>query len=73
MALASLIGFIRTALTILLLLYVFRLLVRLFFPFLLKKTLEKHKHSFNKTKNTSDNQKKTKKKVGEYIDFEEID
>ena len=90
---ASFIGFIRTLFYIIAFYYVFKFLVRLFLPLVLKKVVEKaganfeqqHKKSqdssWNKTQSSGDiyyqptsakNPKETKK-VGDYVDYEEID
>jgi hypothetical protein len=90
---ASFIGFIRTLFYILAFYYVFKFLVRLFLPFVLKKVVEKaganfeqqqqkaQDSSWNKTQSSGDiyyqptsskNPKETKK-VGDYVDYEEID
>jgi len=88
---ASLSGLIRTVFIILLVWYVFKLLLRLFAPYLIKKIIQKAGTSFSKNyqqqfqtgqnkyqKNTSDSfsarkKYRSNKKIGEYIDYEEIE
>lgn len=90
---ASFIGFIRTLFYIIAFYYVFKFLIRLFLPFVLKKVVEKAGNNFeqqrNKTEDTSWNKThsagdiyyqpshsknpKETKKVGDYVDYEEID
>jgi len=88
---ASLNGFIRTVFIILLVWYVFKLLLRLFAPYLIKKIIQKAGTSFRKNyqqqfqneqnkhqKNTFDSfstrkKYRSNKKIGEYIDYEEIE
>ncbi|AWG23410.1 DUF4834 domain-containing protein [Flavobacterium faecale] len=90
---ASFAGFFRTLLYIIAFYYVFRFLVKLFLPLVLKKVVEKagsnfdqqrqnaQDNSWNKTQSSNDiyyqptqskNPKETKK-VGDYVDYEEID
>ncbi|MCW2119735.1 DUF4834 family protein [Flavobacterium sp. 7A] len=90
---ASFMGFIRTLFYILAFYYVFKFLVKLFLPLVLKKVVEKaganfdqqqqrtQDTSWNKTQSSNDiyyqptnskNPKETKK-VGDYVDYEEID
>lgn len=87
---ASLGGFLRTLLLIVVLYYVFRFVVKYLFPLLIYKAAKKAEQNFQQrqqdfynqhtnhytksTKQTKESGKpKEKKKVGEYIDFEEID
>ncbi len=83
---ASIPGFVRTLLWILAFYYIFKFLARLFFPILVKKAVEKAEEQFkqqyqNQTNSAdfnpnatpkSDKPRETKK-VGEYIDYEEIE
>jgi hypothetical protein len=83
---ASFNGFIKIIFYILVFYYVFKFLARLFLPILAKKVVEKASQQFQqqhnpqqqqdnyqkKTTSTSDKPKE-KKKVGEYVDFEEIE
>lgn len=82
-------NFLRTLLIILLVYYVFKFLVKLFAPHLMRKAVEKMQKKYNKQYQASKKpdvkvgetviDKKPNKKdgsndsVGEYIDFEEID
>lgn len=83
---ASLPGFVRTLLWILAFYYIFKFLARLFFPILVKKAVERAEEQFkqhyqNQTHSTDFNSNATPKsdkpretkKVGEYIDYEEIE
>lgn len=90
---ASFSGFVRTLFYILAFYYIFRFLVRLFFPIVVKKVVEKagenfqkqyqqaQGNSWQKTPNNDEiiidtaNVKKTRetKKVGDYVDYEEIE
>lgn len=83
---ASVPGFIRTILVIVGIYYAFKILVRFFMPFLLRKIVQKAEKNFNQQKNnpnqntaqsqnttTSFEKPKVKKQVGEYIDYEEVD
>jgi len=88
---ASLSGFIKTVFVILLIWYVFKLLLRVFAPYLMKKMMQKAGTNFRKNyeqqfqteqnkhqKNTSDSfstrkKYRSNKKIGEYIDYEEIE
>jgi hypothetical protein len=83
---ASFNGVIKIMLYSLAFYYVFKFLARLFLPILAKKVVEKASQQFqqqhnpqqqqdnyqHKTTSTSDKPKE-KKKVGEYVDFEEIE
>lgn len=85
---ASFSGFIETICYILMFYYVFKFLARLLLPIMVKKVVEKAGQNFqqqyqnqqnpNQREDVSnDNLKSSKpretKKVGEYVDFEEID
>lgn len=90
---ASFSGFIKTLFYMIVFYYIFRFLVRLFFPIVVKKVVEKASENFQnqyqQSQNTSwrkktdnneiiidtANAKKTRetKKVGDYVDYEEID
>ena len=83
---ASIPGFVKTLLWILAFYFIFKFLARLFFPVLIKKAVQKAEEQFkqqyqNQTNSTdfnsnvtpkSDKPRETKK-VGEYIDYEEIE
>lgn len=80
---ASFVGFFRTLLIIVLIYYVIKFLARLFMPILLRKMVQKAEQNFKQHTNqqqepsTASKSKfenpKTKKQVGEYIDYEEVD
>jgi hypothetical protein len=83
---ASLISTLRTILIIVVCWYVFKFILRLLAPFLMKKMAEKmsrsmHQSFDNQTQRNQEAQNnstqtkpnKESKKVGEYIDFEEIE
>jgi hypothetical protein len=90
---ASFSGFIKTLFYILAFYYIFRFLVKLFFPIVVKKVVEKASENFQKQyqqsqgnswKKTANNEeiiidtanaKKSRetKKVGDYVDYEEIE
>ena len=83
---ASIPGFVRTLLWIVAFYYIFKFLARLFFPILVKKAVEKAEEQFkqqyqNQTNSTDFNpnanpkgdKPRETKKVGEYIDYEEIE
>jgi hypothetical protein len=83
---ASLPGFVRTLLWILAFYYIFKFLARLFFPILVKKAVQRaeeqfkqqHQNQSNSTHYNQENSPKSDKpretkKVGEYIDYEEIE
>lgn len=84
---ASVVGFLRTILIIIGIYYAIKFLARLFMPFLMRKMIQKAEKNFqeqqqfytNQQQQKSDSNSKTKKqapatkKVGEYIDFEEIE
>jgi hypothetical protein len=88
MEMASFIGFIETLCYILFFYYVFKFLARLFFPYMVKKVVEKAGQNFQEQYknqknqnynqdpnpgNTSNSKPRETKKVGEYVDFEEIE
>ena len=81
-------GFIETLFYILFFYYVFKFLARLFLPYMVKKVVEKagqnfqkqHQNQQNKSNtqesnpiNPTDSKPRENKKVGEYVDFEEIE
>ena len=85
---ASFSGFIETICYILMFYYVFKFLARLLLPLMVKKVVEKAGQNFQqqyqnqqnpnnqeeKVSNTSTSSKpRETKKVGEYVDFEEIE
>lgn len=85
---ASVPGFLRTILIILLIYYGFKVLTRLFAPFLMKfvakKAEERFGNQYNKQQESQKkegevtidkvpNTKSSNKNVGDYIDYEEID
>jgi hypothetical protein len=83
---ASLISALRTILIIILCWYIFKFILRLLAPFLIKKMAEKMTKSMNQTfdnqtrrnqdfqdRDSKEHPPKKSKKVGEYIDFEEIE
>jgi hypothetical protein len=80
---ASVPGFLRTLLIIIAFYYIFKFLIRLLLPYLLKKMAQKAAQQMNQqapfsnqqTQNqqTKSNTPPVKKKVGEYIDYEEIE
>ncbi|MSP85690.1 MAG: DUF4834 family protein [Flavobacteriaceae bacterium] len=85
---ASFSGFIETICYILMFYYVFKFLARLLLPIMVKKVFEKAGQNFKKqyqNQQNSDNQEekvsntstatkpRENKKVGEYVDFEEIE
>lgn len=88
---ASLYGFVRTILIILLVYYGIKILSRIFAPYLMrymsKKMQQKFEGQFRQQQNQTQQQKEgetvidkvpnressSNKKVGEYIDYEEID
>ncbi len=82
---ASFNGFLKTVLYMIAFYYIFKFLFRLFFPIVIKKVVKKAEEQFkqqyqNQTddfntttqKPNSDKPKETKK-VGDYIDYEEIE
>lgn len=90
---ASFTGFIKTLFYILAFYYIFKFLVKLFLPFLLKKVVQKAGENFQQQQQRSqstswdksqmndevifntknDKNPRETKKVGEYVDYEEID
>lgn len=85
---ASFAGLIKAIFYIILFYYVFKFLMRIFLPILLKKAAQKASQSFNNQQqsyNSSTNTRETfqprqnqdkpkeREKVGEYVDFEEIE
>ncbi len=85
---ASFSGILRTILYIFAFYYIFKFLARIFFPILIKKAVEKAGQNFNQQQQSyqqyttnndeviydtrKENYPKSTKKVGEYIDFEEL-
>lgn len=77
-------GLIRFLAILVIIYYVLKILARIFFPIIAKKVVKKAEEQFkqhqnqynqqnqNTTTSTSDLPKE-KKKVGEYIDYEEVD
>ncbi len=81
---ASFTGFIKTLFWIIVVYYAFRLIVRLLLPYAMKKVVDKATTQFQNQQRAyqeqqyqstaQQNQKpRETKKVGEYVDFEEID
>lgn len=83
---ASFTGFVRTILIILLVLLFLRVVTRILLPYALKYLAKKSEEHINRkfsefqqgntqqqTEPKQSSRKQEKKKVGEYIDFEEID
>ena len=82
---ASFQGLIRTILIFIVVYYAFKIAIRFLMPYLAKKMVQKAEKQFreaqgfnpyqqaNQTQNNAKSPKKDAKKVGEYIDFEEID
>lgn len=82
---ASVPGFIRTILIIILIYYAFKILARIFLPFLMRKMMQKAGENLQKQAEHFQQQQnqqhttpkqdmpKSKKQVGEYVDFEEVD
>jgi hypothetical protein len=88
MEMASFAGFIETLFYILFFYYVFKFLARLFLPYMVKKVVEKAGQNFQQQHQNQQNNSNTQesnpinpidskprenKKVGEYVDFEEIE
>jgi len=88
MEMASFAGFIETLFYILMIYYVFKFLARLFLPYMVKKVGEKAGQNFQQhyqkqqnpptsqdsnPVNSTDSKPRENKKVGEYVDFEEIE
>ena len=84
MEMASAWGFVRTLLIIILCYYAFKFLMRIFAPILMQKAVSKMQQKMqeqyrqqqeqqqDKTSQSQQSMPKEKKKVGEYIDYEEI-
>lgn len=86
---ASFLNFLETLLIIILIYYALKFLGRLFFPIMVKSVVEKAQENFQQQQqnyqrnqnnqsdfvntNTKSDKPREKKKVGEYIDYEEID
>lgn len=81
---ASIPGFIRTLLIIIFIYYAIKILARLFLPFLMRKMMQKAGENLNRQAQQFQQQQQqqsapkkemptSKKKVGEYVDFEEVD
>ena len=81
---ASAWGFVRTLLIIILCYYAFKFLMRIFAPILMQKAVNKMQQKMqeqyrqqqeqqqDRTSQSQQSMPKEKKKVGEYIDYEEI-
>ena len=84
MEMASAWGFVRTLLIIILCYYAFKFLMRIFAPILMQKAVSKMQQKMqeqyrqqqeqqqDRTSQSQQSMRKEKKKVGEYIDYEEI-
>ncbi len=84
MEMASAWGFVRTLLIIILCYYAFKFLMRIFAPILMQKAVSKMQQKMQEqyrqqqeqqqdsTSQSQQSMPKEKKKVGEYIDYEEI-
>lgn len=83
MEMASFSGFLRTLGIIVLVYYLFKFAMRIFAPIIMQKAVNKmqekmqnqYKQQQDQHSNTASSQKempKEKKKVGEYIDYEEV-
>ncbi len=84
MEMASAWGFVRTLLIIILCYYAFKFLMRIFAPILMQKAVNKMQQKMqeqyrqqqeqqqDRTSQSQQSMPKEKKKVGEYIDYEEI-
>jgi predicted Holliday junction resolvase-like endonuclease len=84
MEMASAWGFVRTLLIIILCYYAFKFLMRIFAPILMQKAVSKMQQKMqeqyrqqqeqqqDRTSQSQQSMPKEKKKVGEYIDYEEI-
>lgn len=84
---ASFSGFLRILLYMVAFYYIFKFLARLFLPLLVKKAVEKAGENFQQQQNrqyqnqqntvnvdsSKSSRPKETKKVGEYVDYEEID
>ncbi len=88
MVTASFIGILRTLAILILVYYAVKFLLRLFAPVIMQQVVKKAEQSFNNQQQQYNNQQynnqqqppvkqkekpREKKKVGEYIDYEEID
>lgn len=80
---ASLQSFVRTILWIVAIYFILKFLARIFFPIMMRKVVEKAEEQFkqqyqnqqdytHQSQSKSDKPRETKK-VGEYIDYEEVD
>ena len=79
---AGLLAFIRTILIVVGIYYAFKVVIRFFIPFLIRRFLSRQFSSYgnqedtsfsNKKMNTSSSKKsKEREKLGEYVDYEEI-
>ena len=84
MEMASFTGFVRTLFYIVLFYFLFKFLMRIFAPILMRKAVNKMQQKMqdqynqqqeqqqNRTSQANQSMPKEKKKVGEYIDYEEI-
>ena len=84
MEMASAWGFVRTLLIIILCYYAFKFIMRIFAPILMQKAVSKMQQKMqeqyrqqqeqqqDRTSQSQQSMPKEKKKVGEYIDYEEI-
>ncbi len=84
---ASFNGFVKMIFSLIIFYYVVKFLAKLFLPILVKKAVEKAGEKFQQNQNYNSNQNaqdeviinkksgkpRETKKVGEYVDFEEID
>lgn len=78
---ASFRNILNTLITIIVVYYALKILARLFLPLLAKKVVEKAEQQFknqqnqyqNTTKDKQESKSKETNKVGEYIDYEEVD
>ena len=84
---ASFNGFVKMIFSLIIFYYVVKFLAKLFLPILVKKAVEKAGEKFQQNQNSNTNQNnqdevivntnsdkpRETKKVGEYVDFEEID
>jgi len=85
MALASFSGILRTIIILILIFYLIKFLFRIFAPIILQKVVQKAQQGFQHQQQnmqygnrgpqhtTVEEKPKEKKKVGEYIDYEEIE
>lgn len=80
---ASVPGFIKTLLWIIAIYYILKFLARLFFPIMMRKVVQKaeeqfkqqyqNQHDYTTSQQSKSDKPKETKKVGEYIDYEEVD